>query len=263
MQVFICLLLVSFISAQYSANLTNYAIIAATTVASAGSTYVIGDVAISPGTSNTGLVQGWNVIGSIRITDPAAIQAQQDLNIAFNVLGNLTASPTLTGTDLATLILNPGVYNFTTSAITLSGNLTLNGTGPFVFQISTTFITSNNCHIILLNGATASHIYFQVGSSITIGTGCIINGLLLAGTSITVNGATVNGGLYAKDAAVTITQSSIILAVTPYCYIGPTVVTVPDYTTCSTVHHSAGSHRVNIIHFVLLALAIAFSTITV
>ena len=206
-------LLVSTISAQYTTNLTSHAIIAATTITLAGgNTSIFGDVSISPGTSTTGLVQNQNVMGTIHVNDQQAIQARQTLNAAFDTLSNLTATRNLTAADLSSLTLTPGVYSFSTPAISLVGNLTLTGSGLFVFQISTTFIATQNSNIILINGAVPPQIYFVVGTSVTISIGSTINGMLMARQSITVDGARIYGGLYAQNAAVTITQSSTVVA---------------------------------------------------
>ena len=213
---FYVMFFVKTISAQYTTNLTNHAIIAATAIIVAGgNTSIFGDVSISPGTTITGLIQNQNVVGTIHINDAQAFQAKQSLTTAFDTLSNLTAVQTLAVSDLSTLVLTPGVYRFSTPAISLIGNLTLNSTGLFVFQIATTLITTQNSNIILINGAVASQIYFIVGSSITIGSGSTINGMLLARQSITVDGARVYGGLYAQYAAVTITQSSTVVAFPP------------------------------------------------
>ena len=204
------------ISAQYTTNLTSHAIIAATAITLVGgNTSIFGDVSILPGTSTTGLIQNQNVIGTIHVNDQQAIQAKQTLNTAFNTLSDLTATRNLIVADLSSLTLTAGVYNFSTRAISLVGNLTLAGSGLFVFQISTTFIATRNSNIVLINGAVASQIYFVVGTSVIIGTGSAIQGMLLARQSITVDGARIYGGLYAQNAAVTITQPSTVIATPP------------------------------------------------
>ena len=235
--------LVSIVSAQYYTNLTNYAVIASTTITSAGgNTLIVGDVSISPGTSITGFVQNQTVIGTIYINDQQAQTTRQSLNAAFDTLSNLTADQMLPASDLSTLTLNPGVYRFSTAAISLNGNLTLSGTGLFVFQINTAFLAGQNCNIILRNGTVASQVYFLVGTSITIGTGCIINGMMLATQSITVDGARVYGGLYARYAAVTITQSSTITAIIATSFTVAPGVTTSGSPYASTTAYSSSSN---------------------
>ncbi|CAF1329610.1 unnamed protein product [Didymodactylos carnosus] len=185
-------------------NLTSYAIIAGTTVTAVGNTYIVGDVIIYPSSSYSGLTEGINVIGTIHPADTIALAAKGDLTNAYNVMANILANQTLTITDLAKNTLFPGVYSFSSNPILLNGNLTLNGAGLYLFKITKDLITSNNCNIILINGASASNIYFHSGSSVTIATGCNFSGFVLARTSITVAGAIINGGLFALDAAVTI-----------------------------------------------------------
>jgi hypothetical protein len=241
--------LVSTISAQYYTNLTKHAIIAATTITvAAGNTTIFGDVSISPGTAITGLIQNQNVVGTIHINDAQALQAKQSLSAAFDTLIVLPAGRNLTVTDLSTLILGPGVYNFSTPAISLVGNLTLTGAGLFVFQIGTTLITTQSSNIILLNGAVASQIYFLVGTSITIGGGSTINGMLLARQSITVDGARVYGGLYAQAAAVSITQPSTVTAVPQIPFTsGSSVETL-------TLFYASTSRRVDYFCYCLLVV---------
>jgi Ice-binding-like len=79
---------------------------------------------------------------------------------------------------------------------------------------STLTLTTPTCNVILINGAQFSNVFWQVGSSATIGAGCILEGNILANTSITlVTGATLHGralaGAVAPSGAVTLDTNNI------------------------------------------------------
>ena len=129
-----------------------------------------------------------------------AAQAHADLVTAYGEIAGETSTTTLTGTDLGGLTLTPGVYSFATSAsLAAATTLTLNAEGNpnarFDFQIGTTLITGSGAAISLINGAEADNVYFQVGSSATLGTGTAFQGNILADQSVTLTtGATMMDG---------------------------------------------------------------------
>ena len=136
----------------------------------------------------------------IHAADPVAAQAHADLVTAYGVIAGEASPPAndLTGTDLGGLILTPGVYHFDTSAA-LTGILTLNAQGNpnarFDFQIGTTLITASNSAIQIINGGNADNVYFQVGSSATLGTATAFEGNILADQSVTLTtGASIQDG---------------------------------------------------------------------
>jgi hypothetical protein len=115
--------------------------------------------------------------------------------------------------DLAGQTLAPGVYN-SASSIGLSGALTLNGGGNpnaiFVFQAGSTLTTGSASQINLINGAQSCNVFWQVGSSATLGTGSTFRGTIIALTSITVTtGVTVDGRVLARNGAVTLDTDTI------------------------------------------------------
>lgn len=111
--------------------------------------------------------------------------------------------------DMGGLTLTSGVYFFSSSA-QLTGTLTLSGTGNFIFQIGSTLTTASASSIVLENGATAANVYWQVGSSATLGTTTAFDGTIIANQSVTLdNGADLAGRALALNAAVTLNDNVI------------------------------------------------------
>jgi ice-binding like protein len=214
----LCLPSVGF--AQSLGSAASFAILAGTTVTNTGTlTLVQGSVGVSPGTGVTGLPAGQPFSGSIHDNDGVAAQAQTDLTTAYDALVAMTCGTDLTGQDLGGMTLTPGVYCFTSSA-GLTGILTLDGqSNPdavFVFQIGTTLTTAMNAFVSETNGLQKTNIYWQVGSSATLGSGTILKGNIVALTSITLNtSAAVEGRALARNGAVTMDNNFVGDATTP------------------------------------------------
>lgn len=190
----------------------SFGVLGGSTVTNTGPTVVIGDLGVSPGTAITGFPPGV-VNGTIHVNDAVAQQAQNDVTTAYNALAALPCGTVLTGQDLGGLTLTPGVYCFATSA-QLTGTLTLNAQGnpaaQFIFQIGSTLTTASNSRVMLINGGQSCNVYWQVGSSATIGTASAFAGNILALASITsTTGASVSGRLLARNGAVTLDSSSV------------------------------------------------------
>lgn len=101
--------------------------------------------------------------------------------------------------------LPPGVYiSATASTIGVTGVLTLDAQGDpnaqFIFQAPSALTTAAGApgvpgsQIVLINGAKASNVWWQVGSSATIGTYAIFQGNILADTSITMGTSATSCG---------------------------------------------------------------------
>lgn len=175
----------------------SFAVLASTTVTNAHSapnpaTQLYGDVGTSPSMAITGLSDGVNVTGgTIHAGDSTAQTALADATAAYNALVGMAFTTDLTGHTLGSpgyATLTPGVYHFDTTA-QLTGTLVLdflnNPTGNFVFQIGSTLTTATDSFVSVLNASAGNAIYWQVGSSATLGVGTDFAGNVLAHASVT------------------------------------------------------------------------------
>lgn len=171
-----------------------------------------GDLGLSPGTSVTGFPPGIVVApGVMHVTDPIAAQAQLDLTAAYNFAKGLPSTGVLAG-DLMGLTLAPGVYTTGSSTMISAGSVTLMGTATdvFVFQIGSTLTTSPGTSVILSGGVVPDNVFWQVGSSATIGTTSNFSGTIMAFTAITLDtNAVLHGRALARNAAVTLDGNMI------------------------------------------------------
>lgn len=192
----------------------NYVVLAGSTVTSTGFTKVTGDLGVSPGTAVTGFLPGI-VVGNQHDGDTAAAFAIADLTTAYNSAAGRTLCPVSVAGNLGGQTLTPGLYKSTSSLAISSGDLTLdakgNGNAIFIFQMASTLTTTSGRKVILTNGAKAANIYWQVGSSATLGTTSTFYGTIMADQAITLNtGATLTGRALARIAAVALDGNTIV-----------------------------------------------------
>ena len=192
----------------------NFGVLGGSTVTNTGATTVNGSVGVSPGSAVTGFPPGIVVGGAIHSNDAVAMQAQNDLTTAYNNIVTTPCTADLTGQDLGGLTLTPGVYCFTSSA-QLTGALTLNALGNpnalFLFKIGSTLTTASGSSVTVINaGSICNKVFWQVGSSATLGTGTSFAGDILALTSITLTtGANSSGRALARNGAVTLDTNNV------------------------------------------------------
>jgi hypothetical protein len=187
----------------------NFSVLAGSTITNTGPTVVTGSLGLDPGSAVTGFPPG-RVTGSKHITDAVALQAKGGLVTAYNDAANSPTTSDLTGKNLGGKNLNPGVYAFSSSA-QLTGSLTLSGNGVYIFKIKSTLTTASNSVVRLTDGAEGCSVFWQVGSSATLGTASQLQGNLMALTSITMTtGARIRSGrALARNGAVTLDDNTI------------------------------------------------------
>jgi len=196
------------------AQLSSFAVLGGSTVTNTATpTTVNGNLGVSPGSAVTGFPPGIVTGGTIHAADSVAAQAQSDLTTTYNNLANTACNIDLTGQDLGGKTLTAGVYCFSTSA-QLTGTLTLDAQGNpnalFIFKIGSTLTTASASSVLLINGGSSCGVFWQVGSSATLGTGTALLGSIVALTSITLNtGASVSGRVLARNGAVTLDDSHV------------------------------------------------------
>ena len=192
---------------------STFGVLAGSTVTSSGNTAVIGDLGSGPGTAVDGFPPA-TVSGLIHAGDSAASQAEADLSTAYDNAARRTLNAITVSGNIGGQTLAPGLYKSTSSLAISSGDLTLDAQGDpnavFVFQMASTLTTTSDRQVILSGGANAANIFWQVGSSATLGTTTIFKGTIMADQSITINtGAILEGRALARTGAVTMAANTV------------------------------------------------------
>ena len=228
------------------ATASPFVVLAGATVTNTGPSVLNGDLGVAPGTAIVGFGLPAVVNGATHANDGVAKQAQSDLTTAYDVAAGQPVAPAndLTGTDLGNRTLTAGAYRFTSSA-QLTGALTLNAQGDpnaqFVFEIASTLTTASASSVVLINGASPCNVFWQVGSSATLGTTTAFQGNLMALTSISLNnGATVIGRMQARNGQVSLINNVLSA---PQCGTGSATPGPTSPSGASARNRSPGSRN--------------------
>lgn len=235
---------------------SRFAVLAASEITSVPPSEIWGDVGLSPAARSkiTGLTPA-EVVGSIFAADDGGAvavmltDAQGDLTTAYNDAAGRTPVPTGPflnpgGANLGGLNLVPGLYKFTSDALISGSDLTLTGSASdvWIFQIASSLTVANGIHVVLAGGAQAANIYWQVGTSATLGTTVIFKGSILADQSIALHTlATLDGRALARIAAVTLDSNTITV---PNIIINP--VTLVSAATATGLYTEAAGQSVDL-----------------
>jgi len=188
----------------------SYAVLASSTVTSTGATAITGDLGLSPGTSVTGFPPG-TITGIKNVTTPGAAGAEANLTIAYNNASARSNCAVSVAGNIGGQTLTPGLYKSTSSLAISSGDLTLSGggnpNGVFIFQVASAFTTTSGRTVILSNGAQAGNVFWQIGSSATIGTTSTVQGTIMAHDSISMlTGSVLDGRAMAETGEVSLAE---------------------------------------------------------
>lgn len=200
-----------------SDGLKKFAVLAGSTVTNSGPSVVTGDLGVSPGTQLVGFDTPGGpgtLNGNKQVGNPTAAQAKADLMASFNDAKGRAGPPISRAGNLGGQTLAPGLYNSQTSLAVSSGDLTLDAKGDanavWIFQMGSTLTTTSGRQVILSGGAKAKNVYWQVGSSATLGTTSVFKGNILAAVSITLNtGAKLEGRALTQSGAVALNASTV------------------------------------------------------
>lgn len=189
---------------------SSFSVLGGSTVTNTGPTTMFGDLGLSPGSSVTGAP---HVLGATHVDDAVAIGAKNALTTGYNDAASRPSNGSA-GTDLSGQTFLPGVRTASSSLLLSSGSVTLDAQGDpnavFIFQVGSTLITGSNTTVSLINGAQACNVFWQIGSSATLGTGTRFVGTVMASATITAKtSATIHGRLLAQTGAVNLDTNTI------------------------------------------------------
>ena len=222
----------------------SFAVLAGTTVTNTGPSVISGDLGVSPQTAVTGFPPGIVTGGTTHSADGVAGTAQADLTTAYNSAAGRANNVTLSA-PLVNETLVGGVYTASTS-LALNGTITLDAQNVpgtvWIFRAGSTLTTASASKVLLTNGANPCNVFWQVGSSATLGTGTTFVGTVMALTSVTATtGSSVEGRLLARNGAVTLDNNVISL---PDCTPAVTTTVENTTTTAEVTTTTAGGNAV-------------------
>lgn len=212
----------------------DYVILAGAQVSNVPTSAITGNIGLSPAAAS--FITGFSLVlstdgssssssqvtGSVFAANYAAptpfklTTAKGDLTTAYNdAAGRTSTDIVLLAGNIGGLTLTPGLYKSSGSLEISSGNLTFDAKGNpdavFIIQIASTLTTTSGRQVILAGGALASNIFWQVGTSATLGTTSVFKGIIMADQSISLKtGATVDGRLMARIGAITLAGNTVV-----------------------------------------------------
>ena len=201
----------------------SFSVLAETTITNVPTSSIVGDVGVSPGFGSAIGLTDAEVAGTIYAVDgsaPPAANATVNPGLLTTAINDMTTvftggigsgidqpcTTTYAGVQDLTLVspLGPGVY--CADAFLLTGNLTLSGTGVWIFKSAATLTTSADSSI---TGGDPCNVWWRLVSAADIFPNSSMVGNILAGTSINLqSGASLNGRALAQ-AAVTLDANTI------------------------------------------------------
>lgn len=199
----------------------SFAVLGGETVTNTGATSVNGNLGVWPGLAVTGFPPGLVTSGSIDRGGPTSEAAQASATTLYNELKGAPCTTVMTDVDLTGKVLPPGVYCFASSAaMSTVGTLTLDAKGDpnafWIFQIGSTLTTPDSSAVTVIGGGSACNVFWQVGSSATLGKTNSFAGNIVAFSSITAQtGTAITGRALARTGAVTLDTNAIGFAVCP------------------------------------------------
>jgi hypothetical protein len=197
----------------YLGSAATFAVLGASTVTSTGPSVINGNLGVWPGTAYVAGTPPAKVNGTIHTGDVVAHHAQASLAIAYKDAAGRTTNPIKVAGDLGGQTLAPGLYK-STSTLAITGDLALDARGNpnavFIFQIKSGLTVATGGRVVLMGGAKASNVFWQVGSSATLGTGSAFKGTVMAYASITMaTSARLDGRALAQHAAITLDTNTV------------------------------------------------------
>jgi hypothetical protein len=214
----------------------SFAVLAGAGVTNTDTSTVTGDIGSYPTATFVGLAKITEV-GWFHGGDSKTRLAKTDMLSAYNAAAADPSTKTIS-TDLGGTTLAAGTYK-SASSLGLNGTLTLDGRGSgysvFIFQAGSTLSTAAASHIVLINGAQACNIFWQVGSSATLGANSTFSGTVLAKQDVTLaTGVTVDGRVQTSAGAISLTRDTITK---PNCdpATWPVITPTPTPTPTPTV----------------------------
>ncbi len=239
----------------------SFAVLAGTTITNTGPTTITGDVGLHPGKAVTGF-NSVTLHGQLHVANATASQAKDDLELAYDIAAGQQPRTTV-ATELGGQVLPGGVYTSADGTFGITDTLTLDAQNDpdtvWIFQAASTLTTATDSSVSLINGADACNVFWQVGSSATLGTRTSFAGNILALSSVSLKtSATIQGRALARNGAVTMDTNTITRAncttattpspspsptpsPTPTASPSPTEVAVPADSTTGTTDESTGT----------------------